>query len=38
LLRERAGSTPLQLGWQMRVPPGSSFVRQSTGCGLGRGF
>jgi ATP-binding cassette subfamily B protein len=33
-LRQRAGSAPVVLGWQMRVPPGSSFPRQMIQAGL----
>jgi ATP-binding cassette subfamily B protein len=34
LLRERAGTAPVTLGWQLRVPAGSSFRRQMTQCGV----
>ena len=36
LLRERAASSSVFLGWQMRVPPGSSFARQVVEAGLRR--
>ena len=34
LRRERAGSASVPLGWQLRVPPGSSFRRQMIHAGL----
>jgi ATP-binding cassette subfamily B protein len=34
LLRERAAAAPVSLGWQLRVPPGSSFRSQMTQSGL----
>ncbi|HJZ97837.1 MAG TPA: ABC transporter ATP-binding protein [Candidatus Solibacter sp.] len=34
LLRERAGAAQVALGWQLRVPPGSSFRSQMTQSGL----
>jgi len=36
LLRERAGSSTILLGWQMRESSGSSFARQVIHAGLGR--
>jgi ABC-type multidrug transport system fused ATPase/permease subunit len=36
VVRERAGSLTVVLGWQMRVSPGSSFLRQMIHAGVGR--